>query len=127
MAIQYVCTACHGNIKGNNGGDTERRASEGADRFADQMNTYSGTNSYDTYGYSGFGLDYSHNWHPSTADFKSDGSDKSESEYIDDLATEIGQADKNDEIIVSQGDVWIVSDAYEQYGYGRSEIKTVDT
>lgn len=107
MADQYFNGAVHENIADSS---NRSRLDTSLSEMASQMDSYSSTYTYGSYGPGTHGWDA----HPK----KSNAS--SEREYLEFFAQRVAEAHRNDQIVAVDGDAWIIIDAFEDYGYGRA-------
>ena len=109
MARQYLCAALHSNISGAS--NVKDRVQTGLENACNELNNYSSDHSYEPWG------PKDHNWSPDA--YRTDDVDT----YIDNFAYKLEQGYQDGDISVVAGDVWIIIDAFDEFGYGDGGMK----
>ncbi|MFB6225594.1 MAG: hypothetical protein ABEI13_04020 [Candidatus Paceibacteria bacterium] len=112
----YLNVCLHPNFSGDT--SKRNRVQKAVDNAADEINEWTGNSKFRSYG------PKDHNWFPDKQVLEGPGRSNSEEvEYLESFASAAAKADRNNEVEVIDGDVWIIVDGFGyKAGYGHGGI-----
>lgn len=113
MGSQVICATLHGNIDGAS--NVKDRVQTAVENACDELNSFSSEHTYYSVG-------------PKDAEyFPSPSAGDGEDQFLTNFGHKLAEGHNQNEVYVQGGDIWIIVDVKDEWGYGRGRHRvTVD-